>query len=74
MERYTVCPLAGQKEKILFLEYFIFYFRGSSEAAMGGGTHSIPFGALKELSHEIDFKNVDEKGQIFALLRAATGF
>ncbi len=28
----------------------------------------------KGLSHEIDFKNVDENGQILALLRAAAGF
>jgi hypothetical protein len=30
--------------------------------------------ALKGLSHEIDFKNVDENGHILALLRAAAGF
>jgi hypothetical protein len=30
--------------------------------------------SLKGLSHEIDFKNVDENGQILALLRAAAGF
>jgi hypothetical protein len=29
---------------------------------------------LKGLSHEIDFKNVDENGQIMALLKAAAGF
>ncbi len=29
---------------------------------------------LKGLSHEIDFENVDENGQILALLRAAAGF
>ncbi len=29
---------------------------------------------LKGLSHETDFKNVDENGQIFALIRAAAGF
>ncbi len=29
---------------------------------------------LKGLSHEIDFKNLDENGQILALLRAAAGF
>jgi hypothetical protein len=29
---------------------------------------------LKELSHEIDFKNVVENGQILALIRAAAGF
>jgi hypothetical protein len=29
---------------------------------------------LKGLSHEVDFKNVDENGQILALLRAAAGF
>ncbi len=29
---------------------------------------------LKGLSHEIDFKNVDEKSQILALIRAAAGF
>ena len=29
---------------------------------------------LKGLSHEIDFKNVDENGQILALTRAAAGF
>jgi hypothetical protein len=28
---------------------------------------------LKGLSHETDFKNVDENGQIMALLRAAAG-
>jgi hypothetical protein len=31
-------------------------------------------GYLKGLSHEIDFKNVDENGQILALTRAAAGF
>jgi hypothetical protein len=31
-------------------------------------------GQLKGLSHEIDFENVDENGQIFALIRAAAGF
>jgi hypothetical protein len=31
-------------------------------------------GVLKGLSHEIDLKNVDENGQILALLRAAAGF
>ncbi len=30
--------------------------------------------SLKGLSHEIDFKNVDENGQILALTRAAAGF
>jgi hypothetical protein len=30
--------------------------------------------SLKGLSHEIDLKNVDENGQILALLRAAAGF
>ncbi len=29
---------------------------------------------LKGLSHEIDFKNVDENGQILALIRATAGF
>jgi hypothetical protein len=29
---------------------------------------------LKGLSHEIDFKNVVENGQILALIRAAAGF
>jgi hypothetical protein len=29
---------------------------------------------LKGLSHEMDFKNVDENGQILALTRAAAGF
>ncbi len=29
---------------------------------------------LKRLSHEIDFKNIDENGQILALIRAAAGF
>ncbi len=29
---------------------------------------------LKELSHEIDFKNVDENLQILALTRAAAGY
>jgi hypothetical protein len=29
---------------------------------------------LKGLSHEIDFKNVVENGQILALTRAAAGF
>jgi hypothetical protein len=31
-------------------------------------------GHLKGLSHEIDFKNVVENGQILALIRAAAGF
>jgi hypothetical protein len=29
---------------------------------------------LKGLSHEIDFKNDNENGQILALIRAAVGF
>ncbi len=29
---------------------------------------------LKGLSHEINFENVDENGQIVALIRAAAGF
>jgi hypothetical protein len=39
-------------------------------------TKSIEAGVyqLKGLSHEIDFENVDENGQIFALIRAAAGF
>ncbi len=38
-------------------------------------THKIVCGVcLKGLSHEIDFKNVDEYGQILALSRAAAGF
>ena len=32
------------------------------------------FHILKGLSHEIYLKNVDENGQILALLRAAAGF
>jgi hypothetical protein len=35
---------------------------------------SLKIWSLKGLSHEIDFKNVDENGQILALLRAAAGF
>jgi hypothetical protein len=35
---------------------------------------TLPAMNLKGLSHEIDFKNVDENGQILALLRAAAGF
>ncbi len=40
------------------------------------GTLSIctMFGALKGLSHEMDFHNVDENWQILALLSAAAGF
>jgi hypothetical protein len=40
-------------------------------------TYLLTFGSNKELkglSHEIDLKNVDENGQILALLRAAAGF
>jgi hypothetical protein len=43
----------------------------------GKGCHSAKLGKfvlLKGLSHEIDFKNVDENGHILALLRAAAGF
>jgi hypothetical protein len=36
--------------------------------------HDIWVMLLKGLSHEIDFKNVDENGQILALIRAAAGF
>jgi hypothetical protein len=37
--------------------------------------HTTPsHSALKGLSHEIDFENVDENGQILALVRAAAGF
>jgi len=34
----------------------------------------VPAPPLKGLSHEIDFKNIDENEQILALLRAAAGF
>ncbi len=40
--------------------------RKAAQAATGG--------TLKGLSHEIDFKNVAENGQILALIRAAAGF
>jgi hypothetical protein len=36
--------------------------------------YGIQHHSLKGLSHEIDLKNVDENGQILALLRAAAGF
>jgi hypothetical protein len=36
--------------------------------------HEISADTLKGLSHEIDFKNVDENGQVLALLTAAAGF
>ncbi len=36
--------------------------------------NTFPETNLKGLSHEIDFENVDENGQILALIRAATGF
>jgi hypothetical protein len=36
----------GQKGSILFLEHFYFNFGGNSEAAMGGGARSAPFGVL----------------------------
>ncbi len=36
--------------------------------------HTSMHPVLKGLSHEIDFKNVDENGQILALTRAAAGF
>jgi hypothetical protein len=36
-------PSLGLKEDILFLE-IVFYFGGSSEAAMGGGARSAPLG------------------------------
>jgi hypothetical protein len=32
------------------------------------------FFSLEGLSHEIDFKNVVENGQILALIKAAAGF
>ncbi len=35
---------------------------------------STSYTILKGLSHEIDFKNVDENGQILALIRAAAEF
>jgi len=37
-------------------------------------TQTYVLAKLKGLSHEIDLKNVDENGQILALLRAAAGF
>jgi hypothetical protein len=40
----------------------------------GFGTGNERVHRLKGLSHEIDFKNVDENGQILASLRAAAGF
>jgi hypothetical protein len=43
---------------------------GPGRKTTGKGT----FEELKGLSHEIDFKNVDENGQISALKRAAAGF
>ena len=39
---------------------------------MGQKSHT--WAPLKGLSHEIDFQNVDENGQILALTRAAAGF
>jgi hypothetical protein len=48
----------------LFLDIFLIYLDKNSHFAV----------PLKGLSHEIDFKNVDENGQILALLRAAAGF
>ncbi len=42
--------------------------------APSGGYRSFCGILLKGLSHEIDFKNVDENGQILALTRAAAGF
>jgi hypothetical protein len=36
--------------------------------------HACNFNILKGLSHEIDFKKVDENGQILAKIRAAAGF
>jgi hypothetical protein len=41
-------------------------------AGLKGDSHVIVF--LKGLSHEIDFKNVDENEQILALIRAVAGF
>ncbi len=41
---------------------------------IGEGGCEETFLCLKGLSHEIDFKNVDENGQILALTRAAAGF
>ncbi len=38
------------------------------------GTPRVKNYLLKGLSHEIDFKNVDENEQILALIRAAAGF
>jgi hypothetical protein len=38
-------PSSGQKGSILLLEYF-FYFGAWSEAPMGGGARSAPFGVL----------------------------
>jgi hypothetical protein len=42
---------------------------GSEEAV-----HQVRIRDLKGLSHEIDFKNVVENGQILALIRARAGF
>ncbi len=44
------------------------FYAGSLGPKGGPASH------LKGLSHEIDFKNVDENGQILALTRAAAGF
>ncbi len=53
------------------------YFFASGNEMLLNYTHKTPrlaYQSLKGLSHEIDFKNVDENGHILALLRAAAGF
>ncbi len=66
--------------QILKLSYTaIMYITGRYEDRGGGGgglallTYILTY-RLKGLSHEIDFKNVVENGQILALIRAAAGF
>ena len=46
--------------------------KGDEITQFDGISHALA--GLKGLSHEIDFKNVDENGQILALLSAAAGF
>ncbi len=48
--------------------------KGISYTRIRQGRTEVKKKHLKGLSHEIDFENVDENGQIFASIRAAAGF
>jgi hypothetical protein len=70
----TKSQISGLNIKKMFLVPKSFTHKSFDGAKKTRRRISHAWAPLKGLSHEIDFKNVDENGQILALLRAAAGF